>query len=914
MVKILEALNTIVHSPQLLLATITISFTVKTYFLAILIPKGLKSRTFHRPWFFALGILGCSLFGDIAWMIKLYRLVFNPAISYTTVTFLTRIAWTFVVLQYQSLAFFIQSLMDKYFKPTRIQQFFVCVSMLIAGYFLYEAFFDTTLISEEERELAKALSTNIPLEINAMRYTVLYILFGLIVPSLYNTFRLMRSKLLPKILRKQLNIFIKYLVCPYLMTEVIQTSYFMVIAIQPYILPLVNFSTILLIMATYYCMHKVMGLRFLNFSSHVTSVPRLNALSNFKTHLEQLSQASSLYELMQVTQLFFNEALHVPLRDTTLLSRQDEHVVGAQMNDKHLTKKLVEEFMRSHSDSVCKIIEKLKILVYDEIAFSHFYEEDEDRNALLNFLDTIDAEIFLPIYAQNSMIAYITVKKGARGDACYNDSERDEMIVFASYLGSSINLLNNKNLDTMVTHAKKLQNELYIKHQEINQYKESIRSFLHNKKRKDMGTKDIGIIFHKNREFVFGNQAAKELIQINLNEQPGHPLSKAFKTIAHDVYTYKAPQKQFAKDSNGNTLVLSGVPHLEQQQVIITVSYPDIADIITNQFGHLQNPTMWDYVLYLETTETGKRINQLVPGTGEVILNFKIALLKTALSKQTALIDVPDDDIVPIVELLHSISLRETLYTLNLQYVTQHQDIAMQLFGTNPILRSSDERPLLEVLHDSGTLFIKNIHLLDLETQALLTEFMQQGLYRPYKGDQKVASNTRILCSTNQNLSLLVRDGKFLAELLHELKRNTLSMPSLIALPTDELFNLADGFAEQAIQAHTFQNLLSLTDKDKQKLIQKQPTSLQELKTRVHQILLLKSKENNLEQDPDLDLVYDVNDPLLIEAARLGKYALKDQKIMSTLWEKFQNQNKIATFLGVNRSSVNRRCREYNLI
>ena len=29
---------------------------------------------------------------------------------------------------------------------------------------------------------------------------------------------------------------------------------------------------------------------------------------------------------------------------------------------------------------------------------------------------------------------------------------------------------------------------------------------------------------------------------------------------------------------------------------------------------------------------------------------------------------------------------------------------------------------------------------------------------------------------------------------------------------------------------------------------------------------------------------------------------------MTCLWNKFKNQNKIATLLGVNRSSVNRRC------
>ena len=42
--------------------------------------------------------------------------------------------------------------------------------------------------------------------------------------------------------------------------------------------------------------------------------------------------------------------------------------------------------------------------------------------------------------------------------------------------------------------------------------------------------------------------------------------------------------------------------------------------------------------------------------------------------------------------------------------------------------------------------------------------------------------------------------------------------------------------------------------------------------------------------------------------------ALKDPKIMVMLWNKFKNQNKIANILGVNRSSVNRRCKEYGLI
>jgi len=404
------------------------------------------------------------------------------------------------------------------------------------------------------------------------------------------------------------------------------------------------------------------------------------------------------------------------------------------------------------------------------------------------------------------------------------------------------------------------------------------------------------------------------MIPFNINMQAGHPLTKALKQIASQVENYKAPHNTFAKDLQGNTIVLSAVPHLEHNHVIIMIHYPDVSDVLKKQIDLLQDPSEWDYLLYLETTESGKLINQLIPGSGEVLLNFKIELLKTALSKKATLLDLPDEDLLPMVELLHHISLRETLHTLHIQGLVKNFDVAIALFGMNPIFgKVNNERPLLEKLDGNGTLFIKNIHLLDLETQEYLAEFIRYGFYRMFKGNQKISSNVRIICSTNQNLQHLVQENKFSQALFNELKHTTLSMPSLLTLSEEELANLADGFTEQAVKTQTFKNLLMLTNKDKTKLVNKRPASLQELKTKVQQILINKSKENEIYQETHFDPAYHVSDPELIEAARLGKKALKDQRIMTMLWNKFKNQNKVATFLGVNRSSVNRRCKEFNL-
>jgi len=197
--------------------------------------------------------------------------------------------------------------------------------------------------------------------------------------------------------------------------------------------------------------------------------------------------------------------------------------------------------------------------------------------------------------------------------------------------------------------------------------------------------------------------------------------------------------------------------------------------------------------------------------------------------------------------------------------------------------------------------------------QEYLAEYLKFGHYRVFKSDQRMQSNVRIICSTVHNLAHMAQENHFSQNLFNELKQTTVCMPSLITLPESELSELAEGFSEQVLKTQTFKNLLELTPRDKDKLINMRPASLQELKNKVQGLLVQKSKKNEIYHETYFDPAYQVTDPELVEAARLGKHALKDRKLLTLLWDKFGNQNKIATFLGVNRSSVNRRCKEFKL-
>ena len=75
-------------------------------------------------------------------------------------------------------------------------------------------------------------------------------------------------------------------------------------------------------------------------------------------------------------------------------------------------------------------------------------------------MDSINADIFLPIYKNHTIIGYIIIERNARLNEFYSHIERDEMLVFASYLGNIINLLQSRNLESLIYQEKELKEEL----------------------------------------------------------------------------------------------------------------------------------------------------------------------------------------------------------------------------------------------------------------------------------------------------------------------------------------------------------------------------------------------------------------------------------------------------------------------
>lgn len=885
------------NSELILCVTKIIAFLFK-FFLLLALPlkNAFKNKKNFTSIFSLAIILWSAIAGDLYWVLKLSKNLSFVNFSEQFLYIIARITDTFNLVLHISFSLFIESLLSHYSKKYS----FYTVIRGILGISFTIAFIVMAFMNYE------SYLTYVFFILKSLYFFILVI--G--IQTIYHATKIIHSKQVPKLLQHQLHIFIYALFTPFLILKLATIN---PLTFNTTLLltnnTFMTFSTIVLTATIYFCTRKLIGVRFLNIKDHVETVYNFNFVKDFKKTLGELSHITNLSELQFISQQFFRSAFDIPTEKLHLFIRDEEQ------NNKHDEKRslTIEYFFNGahENQELINYLQNAKIFIRDEIEFSAFYDDDEQPGyqEAITFLSTINADLFLPVFDKKKLIAYIVIDYQARPHKFYSNVERDEMLVFATYMSSIINLIRNRNLDALLRQEKELKEELYLKHQEINQYKESIRSFFRNAQERKMG-----ILFYKGRRFVMGNQAAQEFIGCDPNLQRGCPIVQILKKLVKNVVVYQSTQSTIYKEDN-KKLIITAIPNIENNDIIFTMYYPDISDTIKLQADLLKDPSRWDYVLYLETTTSGQLINQLIPGNGELLLNFKIDLLAIALNKKATLLCLPEEDLLETVNLIHAISLRKDLYSLTLEEPEKNYAHAIKLFGINPLMADGAKpEPLLEKLHTTGTLFIKNIHFLSIGTQQALVEFMKYGTFTLFKSDHRISADVRIICSSSQDLSSLVEHGLFSKELFQALNKTTLNMPSLHHLHAQEFEELVEHVTRQVLKEKSMEAIVMLNDKEKEKIHEHCPKSLQGLRKKIYSLLLQKSEKQKLQNILDITPAMVSVEPELNIIINMGKEALKDRKMMEYLWKMFNNQQKIAELLGVNRSSVNRRCKEFHLL
>ena len=80
---------------------------------------------------------------------------------------------------------------------------------------------------------------------------------------------------------------------------------------------------------------------------------------------------------------------------------------------------------------------------------------------------------------------------------------------------------------------------------------------------------------------------------------------------------------------------------------------------------------------------------------------------------------------------------------------------------------------------DGGLLFLDEIGELGLDEQAMLLRVLEEKRFFPLGSDSEVTSDFQLICGTNKNLSLMVKEKKFREDLLARIQLWSFNIPSL---------------------------------------------------------------------------------------------------------------------------------------
>ncbi len=746
-----------------------------------------------------------------------------------------------------------------------------------------------------------------------MRFSVFFCAqaYGLFVllAMLYDMQDTLHTAALPRILIKQGTLFIKSVFKPYFICAV---NVLLIILVKDwqesiYVLQgLVLISVPVLLIGIFWFCHTLLKLRFLNRSADIRLASNASYIDLFSHGVQELLKAKSIPQLKNSLIALFKKAFDIPSERIVIhlfASEKEEEMSYEYQFGKDALAPFVLESLRAndviHSkapNSLASLLADVKVLIREDLEFTSFYEPD-GLECAIHFLDMLEADIFMPLYSRTTLFGYIRFVREARPDRVFTGTEKRLIIAWGAYLDHIVHLIRYVTFEKVVSRQKELIEYAYEQYQQLEHYSESFEHL-------DKDSRGMrGMLMYKNRRLI-GDEKATALLGDEVFKNPIHPIAKLLRQCGQSVERLKMSQQIALADAQGKKLIAYGAYSEHFDGVLFFVGFPDGLEFLSQTFKHT-HPLDRPYGLYLQTTKDGSLLNDLLPPQSKTFSLFKVSFLKSALSKKVILLDVPAKDLLPSVEVIHTISMRSQLHVLRMKEHEKEQEVASTLFGFQNKLQ---DVPLLQKLNDVGTLFIENVHLLELKTQERLAEFISCGFFRPLKSDVKIESNVRLIVSSPHHLQLLAQEGRFSLPLAKMLNAHRLYFPCVAHVPTDELHEAIKDYGYQMLYEKNITQPLNADADVCDSILGLYPVSLQELKSAIYDALFVK-KLPKLTVSEDKATYEEVE-----RALRLGKNALKDMRVMAILWKRFGSYAHIATLLGVHRSSVLKRCREYGLV
>jgi len=215
---------------------------------------------------------------------------------------------------------------------------------------------------------------------------------------------------------------------------------------------------------------------------------------------------------------------------------------------------------------------------------------------------------------------------------------------------------------------------------------------------------------------------------------------------------------------------------------------------------------------------------------------------------------------------------------------------------------------------NGGTLFLDEVGNLDYEIQVKLLRALQEHEIQPVGGSHYIKTDVRIICATNENLIMAVKNGKFREDLYHRLNEFTLTVPSLQERKED-IAGFITYFIDQT-NSELGKEVKGVTQEVYDLFLKYDwPGNVRELKNVIKRSLLLARGNEITMTDLPREMILSVDEPPqpLYNGLRAVQADTEKEMIIKTLEQVKYNKSKAAKLLNIDRTTLYYKMSKYKI-
>ncbi len=214
---------------------------------------------------------------------------------------------------------------------------------------------------------------------------------------------------------------------------------------------------------------------------------------------------------------------------------------------------------------------------------------------------------------------------------------------------------------------------------------------------------------------------------------------------------------------------------------------------------------------------------------------------------------------------------------------------------------------------DGGTIFLDEVGDMSLSTQARVLRVLEEQEFERVGGRQTIHVNVRVISATNKNLQTEIGDGNFREDLYYRLNVVPIHIPPL-RQRIEDIPLLIDHFLERFCRENQKTRMTMTPDTLEIFRRYDWPGNIRELRNLIERLVILSPRPTIEIEDIPRDLYGTDQEGVSIQAPlRDARYEFESRFILNRLQANDWNITETARQLGIERTNLHRKMRQYNI-